>query len=676
MLRRRFSAVTTFVTLTIVYFVAGKLGLKLAFLQASASPVWPPAGIALGALLVFGYRTWPAIFVGAFLVNVTTAGNVATSLAIGAGNTLEAICGAWLVNRFAGGIRVFDRSRDVFKFAFAAVASTVISPTVGVTGLMLAGFVDWIKYGAVWVTWWLGDATGDLIFAPVVILWAIGPAPRWNRNKAFEVGLLLLLLVALGEAIFGGWFPINAKNYPIAFICGPIVIWMAFRMSQRETATGIFIVSAIAIWGTLQNFGPFVMETQNQSLLILQIATAVLTFTAMALAAGVAERRRAEAALERQKSLVESANRTKDNFLAMLSHELRTPLTPVVLALETLQARWPDEEANSALKMIRRNIDVESHLIDDLLDITRISKGKLELSLRTLDAHAQVNQAVAMCRAEAEAKKIRVEIGLRAKDHHVVADEARFQQIIWNLLKNAIKFSREKGKVTISSTNELPDQLTISVQDHGIGIAPDVIDRIFDPFEQGERSLKQRFGGLGLGLAISKSLAQAHGASLVVKSDGANRGATFSLTTRTVLAAPGGAELSETKLRVSEGAFRILLVDDHADTCAILEKLLTGHGHKVTAARDMRSALDCTEGERFDLVISDVGLPDGSGMELMARLKTTSRIPGIAMSGFGTSADIERSLAAGFSEHLVKPVTMERLESAIEAVMRRSEAEC
>ena len=252
---------TTFVVLTLVYFVAGKLGLKLAFLQASASPVWPPAGIALGALLVFGYRTWPAIFVGAFLVNVTTAGNVTTSLVIAAGNTLEAICGAWLVNRFASGIRVFDRSRDVFKFAFAAAASTVISPTVGVTGLMLAGFVDWTRYGAVWVTWWLGDATGDLIFAPVVILWAIGPPPRWNRNKAFEVGLLLLLLVALGEAIFGGWFPINAKNYPIAFICGPIVIWMAFRMSQRETATGIFIVSAIAIWGTLQNFGPFVMET-------------------------------------------------------------------------------------------------------------------------------------------------------------------------------------------------------------------------------------------------------------------------------------------------------------------------------------------------------------------------------------------------------------------------------
>src|SRR5438552_17793618 len=357
MLRRRFSAVTTFVVLTIVYFVAGKLGLKLAFLQASASPVWPPAGIALGALLVFGYRTWPAIFVGAFLVNVTTAGNVATSLAIGGGNTLEAICGAWLVNRFASGIRVFDRSRDVFKFAFAAAASTVISPTVGVTGLMLAGFVDWTRYGAVWVTWWLGDATGDLIFAPVVILWAIGPPPRWSSKKALEVGLLLLLLVALGEAVFGGWFRVNATNYPIAFICGPVVIWMAFRLSQRETATGIFIVSAIAIWGTLRNFGPFVMETQNQSLLILQSFTAVLTITAMALAAGMAVRRDAADTLENQKSLVESANRTKDKFLAMLSHELRTPLTPVVLALETLQKQWPqDEEARSTLEMIRRNI--------------------------------------------------------------------------------------------------------------------------------------------------------------------------------------------------------------------------------------------------------------------------------------------------------------------------------
>jgi signal transduction histidine kinase len=669
MFRRRFSAVMVFATLTLVYFVAGKLGLKLAFLQASASPVWPPAGIAVAALLVLGYRTWPAILVGAFLVNISTTGNIPTSVAIGAGNTLEAICGAWLVNRFAGGIRVFDHSQNVFKFGFAAVTSTVISPTIGVTSLALAGFVDLAKYGVVWVTWWLGDATGDLIFAPVVILWAIAPPPRWSSKKALEVGLLLLLLVALGEAVFGGWFRVNATNYPIAFICGPVVIWMAFRLSQRETATGIFIVSAIAIWGTWRNFGPFVMESQNQSFLILQSSTAVLTITAMALAAGMAERREAEATLENQKSLVESANRTKDKFLAMLSHELRTPLTPVVLALETLQKQWPqNEEARSTLEMIRRNIDVESHLIDDLLDLTRISKGKLELSLVTLDAHAEVCNVVEMCQAEADAKSIRVQVNLRAADHYVAADEARFQQIIWNLLKNAFKFSRQAGKVMISSTNESPQQLTISVQDEGIGIAPDVIERIFDPFEQGERSLKERFGGLGLGLAICKSLTQAHGASLIAKSDGINRGATFSLSITTVPPVQDAAA-SEKQPQFSARTFRILLVDDHADTCAILQKLLVARGHRVTATHDIRSALDRAEKDHFDLIISDVGLPDGNGTELMTRLGVASRIPGIAMSGFGTNADREKSLAAGFSEHLVKPITIERLEAAIQTVL-------
>src|SRR5438477_1659886 len=172
---RRFSTLPVVGILTVVYFIAGKLGLKLAFLYASASPVWPPAGIALAALLVLGYRTWPAIFLGAFLVNVTTAGNIATSVCIATGNTLEALCGAWLVNRFAGGTRVFDRAQDVFKFAFAAVASTVVSPSVGLTSLALAGYADWARYGVIWTTWWLGDATGVLIFAPVVVLWGAGP---------------------------------------------------------------------------------------------------------------------------------------------------------------------------------------------------------------------------------------------------------------------------------------------------------------------------------------------------------------------------------------------------------------------------------------------------------------------------------------------------------------------
>ena len=662
---RRFSTLPAIGILTVIYFIVGKLSLQLAFVHPSASPVWPPAGIALAALVVFGYRTWPAIFLGAFLVNVTTAGNIGTSLCIATGNTLEAVCGAWLVNQFAGGTRIFDRAQDVFKFALAVMVSTAVSPTFGVTSLAVGGLADWANYRAIWLTWWLGDATGALVVAPLLILWSIGPRWRLNPKRHLEVGLLLLVLLMLGEAVFGGWFPITARNYPISFICGPIVIWTAFRFSQRETATGIFILSAIAIWGTLQGFGPFVMETENQSLLIAQTFTAVLVITALALAAGMAEGRRAEAAIEQQKAVVEAANRTKDNFLAMLSHELRTPLTPVIAALDVLESvPSQSEDSKASLAMIRRNVELESQLIDDLLDLTRIAKDKLQLEFDQIDAHQAISNVAEICRMEANARRLRVYLNLRASAHHVTADVTKFQQIIWNLLKNAIKFTNENGEITISSSNPSPQVLTIIVGDTGIGIEPEILERIFDPFEQGDRSFQRRFGGLGLGLAISKSLAQAHGGTLAVASEGRDRGSTFVLTMNTV-APPQERPTEPEMVPIEARALRILLVDDHQDTCAALEKLLVRRGHLVAATHNVRSAMEAAVRNRFDLLISDIALPDGSGMELMMQLHAISRIPGIAISGFGNNGDIEKSLQAGFSEHLIKPVKLEKLEAAM-----------
>ncbi|MCA1657933.1 MAG: MASE1 domain-containing protein, partial [Verrucomicrobiaceae bacterium] len=520
--------------LTILYFVAAKFSLKLAFLHASASPVWPPAGIALASLLVLGYRVWPAILVGAFLVNLTTAGNIFTSVGIASGNTMEAVVGAWLIHRFAGGTHVFDRAQDVFKFVPAVVVSTLVSPTLGVTSLALAGFADWANYSAIWLTWWLGDMTGDFIVAPLLILWFTASTRRWDRAALAEVISLLLLLFLLGQLVFGGWLPISAQNYPIAFICGPIVIWAAFRFTPRETATGIFILSALAVWGTLRGYGPFVTQSGNQSLLLLQTSTAVLIVTAMALAAGMAERRRAEAAIEQQRATVEAANRTKDNFLAMLSHELRTPLTPVLAALDALKTeRQPQAELDATLAMMRRNIELESQLIDDLLDLTRITKDRLQLQFESMDAHQAIANVIEICASEVNAKKQEVRLDLKATNFRVMADPAKFQQIIWNLFKNAIKFTGERGIITISSANHLPHILTLGVGDTGIGIEPEIMERIFNPFEQGERSFQRKFGGLGLGLTISKSLAQAHGASLIAKSEGRDRGATFLLTMKT-----------------------------------------------------------------------------------------------------------------------------------------------
>jgi signal transduction histidine kinase/ActR/RegA family two-component response regulator len=664
---RRFPGLPVIGILTIVYFIAGKLGLMLASLHASASPVWPAAGIALAALLVLGYRVWPAIFVAAFLVNVTTAGNAATSLAIASGNTLEAVCGAWLVNRLAGGITVFDRPQGVFKFGLAAVVSTIIGPAFGVTSLALAGFADWANYGPIWLTWWLGDTTGDLLIAPLAILWSATSKRHWNRREAVEVGILMLMLFILSEVVFGGWLPISAGNYPIGFICGPIVIWTAFRFTQRETATGIFILSAIAIWGTLHGFGPFVRGTENQSLLALQSWTAVLTITAMALSAGMAERRRAEEELQQQKAVVEGVNRTKDHFLAMLSHELRTPLTPVISALEGLETEPAQTgEVKNALAMIRRNIELETQLIDDLLDFTRIARDKLQLRFAPVDAHMAISNVSEICRAEADPKRLRVHLNLRANTHYVAADAAKFQQIIWNLLKNAIKFTPEDGEIAISSSNPSPEVLTISVRDTGIGMEPEVMQRIFDPFEQGNRSLERRFGGLGLGLAISKSLAQAHGGTLTAQSDGRDRGSTFLLSMQTTSPAEGLGSPARAGDETSRQGLRILLVDDHQDTCAALEKLLVRRGHLVAATHNVRSAMEAAVRNRFDLLISDIALPDGSGMELMTQLQAISKMPGIAISGFGNNGDIERSLQAGFCEHLIKPVKLETLEAAME----------
>jgi integral membrane sensor domain MASE1 len=376
---RRFSALPLIGVFAVIYLIAGKIGLHLASLHASASPVWPPAGIALAAILLLGYRAWPAIFVGAFLVNLTTAGDIPTSVAIATGNTLEAVAGAWLVNRFAGGKNVFDRPQGVFKFALAAAISAVLSPAFGVTSLALEGFADWSKYGPIWVTWWLGDIAGDLIFTPLVLLWGIRWKITWKELEALEVGVLLLLLTLLSAVVFGGWLQISAKNYPIAFICGPIVIWTAFRFTQRETATGIFILSVIAVWGTVRGFGPFAGQSENQSLLTVQSWTAVLAITAMALSAGMAERRRVEEKLQQQKSIVQAANRTKDHFLAMLSHELRTPLTPVISALDSLETEASQtQDTKASLAMIRRNIELETQLIDDLLDFTRITRDKIQ----------------------------------------------------------------------------------------------------------------------------------------------------------------------------------------------------------------------------------------------------------------------------------------------------------
>jgi diguanylate cyclase (GGDEF)-like protein len=296
MVRPRFlTDLAALAALAAVYFVAGKFGLRLASVNASASAVWPCTGIALASLLTFGYRIWPAILVGAFLVNLTTAGSVATSVGIAVGNTLEGVVGCYLISRFARGKHAFERAQDIFKFGLlAGVVSTAISATFGVTSLALSGFADWSRYGSIWCTWWLGDAVGAVVLTPFLVLWRENPRVHWTREQFPELVFLFLGLFFTGWVVFGGRFHHVLKNYPLEYLCIPFLVWAAFRYGRSKAATAVCVLSAMATWGTLHGFGPFSTDSQNTSLLLLQAFMGVTALPTLALAAEVAEHRRAD----------------------------------------------------------------------------------------------------------------------------------------------------------------------------------------------------------------------------------------------------------------------------------------------------------------------------------------------------------------------------------------------
>jgi diguanylate cyclase (GGDEF)-like protein/PAS domain S-box-containing protein len=283
--------------LTGLYFAAGKLGLALAFLHPSASPVWPPSGIALAAMLLLGYRLWPAVYLGAFLVNVTTAGSVTTALGTATGNTLETLLGAYLVNRFANGRNAFDQPEDSIKFVFlAALLSTTLSATIGVTSLALGGYAPWREYAGIWLTWWLGDAVSVLVVTPFLVLWSEIPRLRWQRSVSLEAALLLLVLLLVGWFVFVAPGP---SNYPIVYLYIFPLLWAVFRFGPRGTATGILLLTGVAIWGTLQGSGPFLRVTPNESLFFLQAFLGVMALMAITVGGAISQHKKTEAELQK-----------------------------------------------------------------------------------------------------------------------------------------------------------------------------------------------------------------------------------------------------------------------------------------------------------------------------------------------------------------------------------------
>ncbi len=781
--------------LVLIYFITGKLGLRLATIHPNATAIWAPAGISLAACLLFGSRVAPAIFVGAFLVNFTTAGSALTSIGIGLGNTLEAVTGAYLIRRFARGLAVFDSTVDAFKMlVFAAGFSTMLAASVGVTTLCLGGYAHWPQYGRIWLTWWLGDAAGDLIVAPLLILWSTNCRVDWTRQQLLEAILLMFSTVAAGCLMFSGWPPSLGRTVPSEFLGLPVLFWAAFRFGRREAMTVLFLLLAIAIAGTLEGEGPFSRGEINENLLLLQTFAGLTAFMVIAVATEVAQRRRLDEGhaaiaaivessndaiiggntkglitswnasasrifgfsaseaigqnsaiivpseklaeeqqilarivqgevirpfetirrgkngklidisltvspvknadgqiigssriardITEQKSIriererlwrsergareaAEAAGRSKDEFLAMLGHELRNPINAISLALHLLEkAKTPDDSVK-ARRIIARQTDHVSRMVDDLLDVARVSTGRIVLLPKPVNLATMVSECLDAIRDTRQVDRHEVEIELEPL--WVLGDADRLAQVVMNLVNNAAKYTPPGGTIQVSLTSE-GNSAVIRVKDNGIGIAANVLPHIFDLFTRGDVELARSPGGLGIGLTLVKRLVELHHGKAEAISDGPDKGSTFVVYLPRISA-------PDTQLSDGDRAFtsnatsrRILVVEDSEDSRDGLRAWLELSGHEIHEAADGTKAVEMALMLRPDLMLIDIGLPGINGYEVARRIRSSaigSVTTMIALSGYGQSEYVQRAKQAGFDDYIVKPVDPNRLTKLI-----------
>jgi PAS domain S-box-containing protein len=758
--------------LTLVYIFAGKLGLLFTSVHASASPVWPPTGLALASLLLFGAGVWPVVAIGAFVVNVTTAGTIATSLGIAAGNTLEAVMVARFVEEFAAGRHAFSRPRTAFIFAAAVLPGAVVSASVGVSSLALGGFALPSDLPIVWTTWVFGNVAGALIITPALLLWAndrrIGPL----LERPLELGATGLALILLAEGAFGDFSPAALHHYPLAFVSVPPLLWIALRFDRRAAAAAVLLLSTIALYGTVRGHGPFSDLPPTHSLLVGQAFTAtmaLMTYVVAALAwareresallqtiidripimitmyqpntrilrlnheferltgwstdearrvdlmahcypdpayreevrafmdslgAGwrdvtittktgetiatswsnvrlgddtrigigldVRERKNAEAERARAHAETEAANRAKDEFFAMLGHELRNPLGAITGALHVIDLCGPgDERSAQARAIVTRQVRHLVRLVDDLLDVTRLTTGKITLSLRPVDLAAVTRRAVSALDATVPGRRVECRA---AEATWIAADETRLEQVLTNLLGNAIKFTPASGAVSVTVGAE-DGHAVLRVADTGAGIHPDLLPRIFDLFVQGHTGLHRREAGLGIGLTLARRLVDLHQGRIEATSDGPGRGSLFTVRFPTI--EPPAEALEAPSLVGRRGARRrVLIVEDHDDARQMLRHLLESLGHEVHEAADGISGLDRALTLTPDAVVVDIGLPGLDGYAVARELRRAGPAGTllIAVTGYGQDGDRQRSAEAGFDAHLTKPIDPRALD--------------
>ena len=503
----------------VCYVATARFGLSFDALAGIATTVWPPTGIALAALVLRGTQLWPAVSLAAFVVNVTTGIPVWGAAIIAAGNTLEAVVGASLLQRFSFDPRM-GRLRDVLLLVgWAALGSTLISPTFGVAAAALANLPRAESYPVFWTVWWVGDAMGNVLIAPLICVWA--SPMRWSRRplRWVECGLLVAALALVSAFVFRR--PTNMRAIELVrgtYALTPLLIWAALRFEQRGTTAALLLVSVIAVSATASAGSYFAARTPHERLLMTDCYMAVTTISMLMLAAALAERR--------------AAIGVRDEFISIASHELKTPLTALKLrlaaAIRTQQRpapRDPDAEAKleRALAAADTTTDRLVSLVDDLLDASRLTAGRLALNLEAVALGDLINDVVGRLREQAAEAGSQIHVSIPSP---IMGrwDRSRVEQIVTNLLSNAIKYGA--GRPIQLSAVAAGGRLRLDIKDAGGGISRADQSRIFQAFER--VTTANRVGGLGLGLYIGRQIAVAHGGTLSVDSK-PGQGSTFTL---------------------------------------------------------------------------------------------------------------------------------------------------
>ena len=509
-----FSYLAEIIALFAIYFSTAKLGLSLDAVSRFATLIWLPSGIAAAALLLFGYRLWPGIILGAFLVNLLNGAPLFVAVGIGIGNTLEALVCTYLLKR-NGFSYSLDHLRDVLLLLLLAMPlSAIIGATIGVSSLFLGKVIASSSYYLTWEAWWTGDMISILILTPFLLTWSKWPRDKVSVKRIAEIGILTLLVLAVGLIVFLGLFHADERSYPITYLVFPPLIWASLRFGQRGATSAMFALTILAIVGTIQALASFLPGRLSMSLLLLQSFMGIIAVTSMILAAFMAERRELE--------------QRKDEFISMVSHELKTPLTTIQGYTELLHGRFAQQGNQEALLYISKmaaQIGKLSKLIADLLDISKIQAGKLAFAKETVDIDLLVREVVEDLQHTTSQHQISIE-GIAQRE--IAGDRERLGQVLINLITNAMKFSprAERIAVHLSHTH---DTLTVSVQDFGIGIPKAHQQMVFERFYRVYSDQDKTYPGLGIGLYIAHQIIERHRGKMWVESV-EGQGSTFSFS--------------------------------------------------------------------------------------------------------------------------------------------------